>query len=624
MPKISDNSFSTQDLLKEDEFSDHVPYSKIDEKIIDTIINSINIADVIGSYIKLTRAGSNFKARCPFHEEKTGSFTVSPSKQIFKCFGCGKAGNVITFVRDYEKISFIEAVRKLAERINLEIPTNRPKKKLDKKTKLLYTIYSLANDYYIENLKKHGSMALTYLKNRQLTEETINKFNIGFSLNSYKGLLQHLKRNQINDDILDETGLFKSKNNNTYDIFRERIMFPIHDINSKVVAFGGRALTAETEKFGKYINSPTTRIYQKGNVLYGLYHSRYEINKMKYVIVSEGYLDFLRLWECGFTNSVATLGTALTEEQLQLLKRYTNNIYILFDSDRAGKDAAIKGAALALKTGLSVKIINLPVNEDPDTYLLKNSPESLQLLVNEASTLIDFIYNNKYHDQARESIDFLIEVAHELTDLISRDLFLNEISKRFDVQISSLKQQLSTIRTYDKVEADYSKATPQQISSEPKTTQSKMANKSQKSTIDKHLAEAYLIQYLIKNNNLIKKVASELDSDYFINSDMKSIYIKLCDNHDLGIYERIDDFLNQFESEALKGIITGFMLAKDFDFDIQDLIMQIKLRKLQENLNEINEQITKNPDNAELCEEKIFLRKEIQALSKSVVHKIIF
>ena len=201
-----------------------------------------------------------------------------------------------------------------------------------------------------------------------------------------------------------------------------------------------------------------------------------------------------------------TLGTALTEEQLQLLKRYTNNIYILFDSDRVGKDAAIKGAALALKTGLSVKIINLPVNEDPDTYLLKTHLSPCNFFVNEASTLIDFIYNNKYHDQARESIDFLIEVAHELTDLISRDLFLNEISKRFDVQISSLKQQLSTIRTYDKVEADYSKATPQQISSEPKTTQSKMANKSQKSTIDKHLAEAYLIQYLIKNNNLIKKL----------------------------------------------------------------------------------------------------------------------
>ncbi|HOQ79887.1 MAG TPA: DNA primase [Candidatus Cloacimonadota bacterium] len=574
----------------------------IDDKFTQTVINNTNIVDLIGSYISLKRSGSNYKACCPFHEEKTGSFMVSPSKQIYKCFGCGKAGNVITFVRDYEKISYMDALKKLAERINLEIPDNKKNSKKDSKLELIYKIYSLTNEYYVENLKKHGNLAKKYLASRSISEETITKFNIGYALDSFSGLKKYLQRNQINNNILVETGLFKAKDNNVYDMFRDRIMFPIFAINGKVIAYGGRAYTAEQEKIGKYINSPTTPIYIKSKELYGLYHSRFDISKKNYAIIAEGYLDFLRLWECGFTNSVASLGTALTDEQIQLLGRYTKHINILFDGDKAGKNAAIKAAGIAVKHGLNAKIIQLPENEDPDSFLINNPPMALQHLIDNALTLNEFLKMNQNLIETREAIDYLIDISKQMTDPISKDLFLKDISESFKIQESSLREQIakqSFVQGHD-------------------------VQKPKKFEFKKSIAEENLIQSILQNNNIIKKVLQEIDFDYFINEDMRIIFKILSDNQDFDYNERTAEFLNKFDNEDLRNKVSGFFLADAFEFDVDDLILQIKVRKYQEDINIINEEITKNPDNAELYERKIFLKREIQALSKSVVHKTLF
>jgi len=575
----------------------------IDEKFISTILQNVNIVDVVGSYLSLKRSGSNYKARCPFHEEKTGSFMVSEAKQIYHCFGCGKGGNVITFVRDYEKISYIDAVKKLADRINLQIPDSPQKKEKNSKTELIYKIYSLANDFFVENLKKHGSFARKYLTSRDISEETIQKFSIGYSLDSFSALKSYLKKNFINDDILAETGLFKVKEDKSYDMFRDRIMFPICTANGKIVAYGARAITAEQEKLGKYINSPTTAIYTKGRELYGLNHSRFDISKKHAAIVVEGYMDFLRMWDNGFNNTVASLGTALTDEQVQLISRYAKQVYMLYDGDKAGKNAAIKAAGIVIKKGLNVKIISLPGEEDPDSFLIKNPPEALQHLIDNAFTLTEFLKLNKNLVDTREAIDNLLEISRDITDPVQQDLFIKDISESFNVQESSLRQKAARRPHYEKQD------------SAPVKKEIKRK---------RHIEEEKLLQCVLKNKELLKKVASALDCDYFINEDSKKIFKFLTENQDLNYIDNSAVMLNQFEDEELRNEISTLLFAEEYQFDIDDLIKQIKLRKYQEDIKRINEEISNNPDEAELFERKLFLKKEIQAISNTVVHKTLF
>ena len=234
---------------------------------IDRILELNNIIDVIGSYFPLKKSGSNYKALCPFHQEKTPSFLVSEKKQIFKCFGCGKSGNVITFVQEYEKLSFMETIKKLAARVGITISESPQAKKKHSRVELIYKVYELADFYFRKNLEQHGSFARNYLKEREITEKTIEEFGIGYALNSRNGLMNYLRKNQINEKILPRTGLFGQGESGVYDIFRERLMFPIHNTAGRVVAFGGRLLH-EDQKGGKYINSPTTEIYTKGEELY--------------------------------------------------------------------------------------------------------------------------------------------------------------------------------------------------------------------------------------------------------------------------------------------------------------------------------------------------------------------
>lgn len=574
----------------------------IDDSFITLLLQNTNIIDVVGSYIQLKRSGSNFKACCPFHDEKTGSFLVSEQKQIYKCFGCGKAGNAITFVKDYEKITYIDAIKKLAERIGMQVPDNPKKKEKNSKIDLIYQIYALANDFYVENLKKHGSVARKYLVSRDISDQTIEKFSIGYSLDSFSALKSYLQKNHINDQIMEECGLFKVKEDKCYDMFRDRLMFPIANAAGKIVAYGARALSADQEKLGKYINSPTSPIYTKGRELYGLNHSRFDISKKKFSIVVEGYMDFLRMWESAFYNTVASLGTSLTEDQVQILSRYSQNFYMLYDGDKAGKNAAIRAAGVILKRGFTVKIINLPEDEDPDSFLRKNPPMEMQNLINNALSLPEFLKKNSKLISVKEAIDSLLEIAKDFNDPVQRDIFIKDISDIFNISETSIREKAAH--------------------STPHYGREQKPEKKQNSL--KNHEELKLLQSIIKDKEILKKVASKLSSDYFINDNFKRIYKTLTENEVYNYLDNSAQLLNKFEDEELKNEVSGLLFADEYQFDVDDLIIQIKLRKYQEDIKRINEEISKNPDDVELFEKKIFLKKEIQSLSKSVVHKTLF
>src|SRR5690554_4196191 len=317
----------------------------MDQRIIDQVIEGNNIVSIVEQYLPLKKSGSNYKACCPFHEEKTPSFVVSEKKQIFKCFGCGKGGNAIHFIMEMEKIPFFEALERLAVRagVKLQKKGTKTESRVRSRQELLLKVYDLAKDYYTENLQRFGDNPVRMLEERGISRQTIEQFELGYALNGTTGLLNYLQKCDINRDLLKQSGLFVSTQKGLLDLFRERLIFPIHSAQGNVVAFGARLLFPD-QKGGKYINSPTTELYTKGKELYGFYLTRHEIRKLDYALVTEGYTDFLRLYENGFTNSVATLGTAFTNEQIKLLSRYSKNIYLLYDGDLAGRKAAVKAA----------------------------------------------------------------------------------------------------------------------------------------------------------------------------------------------------------------------------------------------------------------------------------------
>ncbi|MBN2829135.1 MAG: DNA primase, partial [Candidatus Cloacimonetes bacterium] len=357
--------------------------------LIEEIRQANNIIDVVGSYIPIKRSGSSFKAQCPFHDDTHPSMMISDKKQIFKCFVCGKGGNVFTFVQEYEHISFIEAVKKLAERVGIKVEEDKKTQIVRTKNQLLIAVYDEAKSYFVENLNKFGESVINYLEKRGISRQVIKNFDIGYALDSYGGLKGHLLNKHFGTDILKASGLFGNNENGYFDLFRERLIFPIHSSTGKVVAFGGRKLNDE-QPGGKYINSPTTAIYTKGKELYGFFLTKFDISKKGFAIICEGYMDFLRLYSTGYTNCVASLGTALTDDQLKLLKQFTSKLYMAYDGDDAGLKAAIRGSIISISQNYRPYIIELPTGEDPDSYLLKNGVESFNELIDKALPFIDF------------------------------------------------------------------------------------------------------------------------------------------------------------------------------------------------------------------------------------------
>ncbi len=389
---------------------------------IEQIKNRLDIIDVVGDFVKLKKRGSNYLGNCPFHNEKTPSFTVSPAKELYKCFGCGKSGNTITFVMEHEKLSYVDALRWLAARYNIEIEETEVSDKQKQQMQVadsLYVINKFAGTFFDDqlfNTEDGRAIALSYLKERGFREEIIKKFQIGYNPQQRDTLAKALLANQFNRELLPRTGLVTVRNETELvDNYRGRIIFPIHNNSGKIIGFGARVI-GKADKAPKYINTPENELYVKSKLLYGSYFARMAIDKLDECLLVEGYTDVVSLHQAGVENVVASGGTSLTVDQLRLVKKYTNNLTIIYDGDSAGVKAALRGLDMALEEGLNVKLVLIPDNEDPDSYVNKVGTEAFQ----------QFIKENK-----KDFIIFQLEVMLKDVgnDLNQKNILVNQIAE---------------------------------------------------------------------------------------------------------------------------------------------------------------------------------------------------
>ena len=426
---------------------------RISENKIEEIRSSASIVDIISEYVQLRKRGKNFIGLCPFHSEKTPSFTVSEEKQIFHCFGCHTGGNVFKFLMEYKKISFIESVQELAEQQGIEIEYDQAAyTEQQSEQEILYDINTEAARYYLNNLLNddEGEVARKYLEERNIKVQTMRTFGLGYSLRGWENLLNFLKGKGFDIEKCIHLGLIgRTSDGRLHDKLPGRLIFPIFSPNGRVVAFAGRVLDPN-EKGGKYINSPESLIYIKGRTLYGLSLAKDEIRRLDKVILVEGYMDLISLYQNGIRNVVAVSGTALTDEQAQLLSRYTKNVVLLFDADTAGIKASMRSIEILLKKDMEVKIVSLPSGEDPDSYVNKFGKVDFEELVKKAENFLE--YQTQYFESqkmfedpatAADAIRELVKPVALVGDELKRNLLIRNISKKFNLREKLLESELN-------------------------------------------------------------------------------------------------------------------------------------------------------------------------------------
>ncbi len=425
---------------------------RIPEQQIDQIRDTADVVDIISGYVQLKKRGKNFIGLCPFHHEKTPSFTVSPDKQIYHCFGCHAGGNAFKFLMDYKNISFVESVEEVADYLGIKIERDStPFSDENSELEEFYDINVLAAKYFSSKLLKadEGEIARKYFKERNIKSSTQKTFGLGFAEPSWENLLLFLKDNNVNLLKAKEIGLIDTRDGgNFYDKYRGRLMFPIFSTNGRVIAFGGRIMNSE-EKAAKYINSPESKIYSKRKTLYGLYHSKEEIRRIDKALLVEGYMDLISLHQFGVKNVVASSGTALTEEQVQLLSRFTKNITVLFDADIAGQKASLRSIEILLKHDFDVKLVSFPNGEDPDSYINNFGVDEFNDQINSAQNFLEYQAaqyeeDGSFEDPVRQTgaVRELVKSASLVTDELKRQLFLKTISKKFNLREKLLEKEL--------------------------------------------------------------------------------------------------------------------------------------------------------------------------------------
>ncbi|MBK9792265.1 MAG: DNA primase [Sphingobacteriales bacterium] len=429
------------------------------------ILDTAQIEDVVRDFVNLKKAGSLLKGNCPFHQEKTPSFVVNPNKNIFKCFGCGKGGDSVSFIMEHEKFNFPEALRYLANKYHIEIEetqvSNEDKQVQDEKESLLIALNYAAKFYQTQLTETEDGKAigLSYFKERGFLDDTINTFQLGYSPDSYDTFYKQAVKDGYSEEMLLKAGLIKEKNGKHYDFFRDRVMFPIFNVSGKVVAFGGRMLkSGKTDNPNvynpKYINTAETDVYHKSQVLYGISHAKAEIRKHDVCYLVEGYTDVISLYQAGIKNVVASSGTALTKEQVQLIKRFTQNMVILYDGDAAGVKAALRGLDIVLEQGLNVKLVLLPDSEDPDSFVKKNGTDATldfiqkkqqDFILFKATQGIEEVKNDPV--KKAEVIKDIVESIAKVDDNIKRQLYIKHCADIVEVPENILVNETNKIRT---------------------------------------------------------------------------------------------------------------------------------------------------------------------------------
>jgi len=427
-----------------------IPDGKIEE-----IRMAVDIVDYVGQFVQLRKVGKNYVGLCPFHTEKTPSFTISPDKQLYHCFGCGAGGNIFNFVMQFEKVSFFEAVKKIAEYAGIELP--KPERKevwIETEFEEIYEANRFAEQFFVRNLMRtsEGKRGLEYLYKRGINDASIKIFGLGYASEQWDGLVQYAIKQNFPLESLEKAGLISKREDGAYyDRFRDRVIFPIFSVTGRIIAFGGRRLK-EDESIPKYINSPETKVYSKSKILYGLYQAKEAIRKKGSVILVEGYMDCISLFQAGIENVVATSGTALTEEQVKLISNYAETVYFLYDADSAGARAMLRGIDIILAQGLELYIVKLPEGEDPDSFIKKSSVSEFEKLIENAVNFIEFkaeTYQKlgKFDDPNVKSkaIRSLVESISKIPDELKRTVFIREVSSKYKIPENVLAYELEKI-----------------------------------------------------------------------------------------------------------------------------------------------------------------------------------
>ncbi|MCU0652362.1 MAG: DNA primase [Candidatus Omnitrophica bacterium] len=547
----------------------------IPENILEDILSKVDIVEVISAYIPLKRSGRNFKANCPFHHEKTPSFMVSPDRQIYHCFGCGESGNAFKFLMRYERLEFPEAVEIMAKKCGVILPEKQVE---DTQTNSLYTqlykINELAAIFYQEALETAmAAKAKDYLLKRGVSEQAIKLFRLGFAPDKWDGLINHLRAKNIHLSLLEKAGLVLPRDNGGfYDRFRNRIIFPILDIKSRVLGFGARALAGDDKTGAKYINSPETMIYTKGRNLYGLNFAKEAIRVKDYVAIVEGYMDFIVPYQAGFQNLVASQGTALTLDQVSLLKRHTHNVVMVFDADQAGQAATLRMLDVFVEEGMNVKVAALPAGFDPDLYVRKYGLKGFEELIEKADNLFDYKLKSAKSRFNYKQIEGKAKISQEMLPTISKfknavlkSEYIKRLSEELAVREDALLEELSKIK----------EVVP--FAPLPQATGKK--------AFTVNPTEKLLIKLMLEENELIARVRQRLEPDDFQDkkiSELVSVMFELTAQGKEAAPSKLVNYLT--DTDSLQFICESAFNPGSYEQNkeevINDCIKVIKHKKL--------------------------------------------
>jgi len=553
----------------------------IPDNIIDRIQEKSDIVEVISAYIPLKKVGRNYKTTCPFHHEKTPSFIVSPDKQIYHCFGCGAGGNVFSFLMKYESLQFPEVIEMLAKKTGVVLPRGAGRKDEENSfTNQLYKINELACQFF-QSCLANNKTARDYLTSRGIGDEAAHIFKIGYAPDQWEGLLNFFKTRSATGQVLEKAGLAISNDKGGhYDRFRNRIIFPITDLKNRTLGFGARVLDSSLPK---YINSPETAIYSKGRNLYGLDKSRAAIKKEGYALVVEGYLDFIVPYQAGIKNIIATLGTALTVDQITLLKRFANTVIMAYDPDEAGEAASLRNLDLCISEDVNVYIAELPVGFDPDGYIRKFGVDDFLKLMKSSKNLFDYKLDKLTKRFNINTSNGKTAIAGEMLPTLSRinnavlkSTLIKKLSDRLSVDEEALKVELKKVKT------GYSERRHVLNTAEAR--------------IDKNSAELIVLALLLEGGSLAGKAFAEIAPDEFRNSSarelVKLIFTLHKENRQISPARLISQTSGSAEAANLISEAVGILeIVKDRDKTMADCISRIKKDNLRERLNMLQEAI---------------------------------
>ena len=586
------------------------------DDIIEEVRQKNDIVDVVSQYVKLTRKGSSYFGLCPFHNEKTPSFSVTPGKQMYYCFGCGAGGNVFNFIMEYENYTFGEALKHLADRAGVELPKieyyREVREKAQERAELLEINKQAAQYFYYQLRTEKGAQGYQYLTGRGLSEETMRKFGLGYSDKFGGGLYQFLKSKGYGDDRLRESGLFNvDERHGMYDKFWNRVIFPIMDVNNRVIGFGGRVMG---DGKPKYLNSPETKIFDKSRNLYGLNVAR--TTRRKYLILCEGYMDVISMHQAGFTNAVASLGTALTSGHASLLKRYTQEVLLLYDSDEAGVRAALRAIPILREAGVNSRVVNLRPYKDPDEFIKNLGAEAFEERLEQASDSFMFrvsIAESEFPMEEPQGqnrfFERCAEMLLELKDELERNLYIEAIVKKYrgqyGISVEDLRKRVNTLAL---------KGTPAERRIQPKKSQEGAPKKKKDSASDQ--AQKLMLTWIVTYPKIFDKVAQYLTPEDFVVPLYREVAQMLFSQREEGevnparLLNSFTDSEEQREVASLFNATIHLETPKEQDQAFADTLLRIKTESLAERNRNWN------PTDMAGLQEIIKAKKELEELGR--------